>query len=448
MRCERICYVIISKDVNLKQALAATLSNQESQIIVPFHYEEFRLSKCNPNFLRNKFRDNFYSKDLFDYSDPLKKDFYFFGRNDLVVEIIDKHKSNLNTGLFGLRKTGKTSIIYDVIRKLPQKDSVGVLIDCQNTSLNMRRWNEALFYIINKLCSELGLCFEELSENDFTETNAAILFEMYITRISKSINKSILLMFDEVENITFDKSSSPHWCDGFDFIYFWQSIRSSFQNTRNIFTFSIFGTNPRCVEIPTIKGKDNPIFNVFQPKYIPGFSQSQTREMVRKLGRLMGMNFDEGIYTRLTEDYGGHPFLIRRVCSELAQKYRTRPVTIDRIKYVENKDKFNRESDYFEMLLEVLLQFYVDEYEMLKMLAIGDIETFKYFANEDYSLVKHLLGYGIIKKVDNNYDFQIDAIKDYLQRKHTNHRIHMSKEDKWAYTCVQRNKLELICVRW
>ena len=68
----------------------------------------------------------------------------------------------------------------------------------------------------------------------------------------------------------------------------------------------------------------------------------------------MGIKFDETIYSKLTEDYGGHPFLVRRVCSMIAQNYPNRPVTIDRIKYQAIRDKFNRESDYFKMLLEVL----------------------------------------------------------------------------------------------
>ena len=84
----------------------------------------------------------------------------------------------------------------------------------------------------------------------------------------------------------------------------------------------------------------------------------------------MGITFDEGIYTRLVEDYGGHPFLIRRVCSKIAQLNQDRPVTIDRIKYTNAKNEFNLENMYFDMILEVLSQFYADEYEMLTFLAI------------------------------------------------------------------------------
>lgn len=440
-RLERICYVLISADDEIESHLENCLSNQETQVIVPFSYSSFHKNRGDTNFLRNQFRKFFYSRDLFDFSEPLKKDFYFFGRTELTVTIVEKHRSNQNFGLFGLRKTGKTSIIYDVIRKLSQIDSMGVFIDCQDTSFNFRRWNSALYYVLLRAYEEAGIELN-IQEEQFTETNAAYLFEKSISTLSKNIGKRVLLLFDEIESITFDKSGVQHWCDGLDFMYFWQSVRSAFQHTTNVFTFCILGTNPRCVEEHFIKGKENPIFNAFSPQYIPRFDQERTREMVRKLGRLMGIKFDEGIYTRLVEDYGGHPFLIRQVCSAIAKKYPQRPVLIDRLKYNAAREEYNRGSEYFDMLLDVLTQFYSEEYEMLNMLAVGDLDTFKFFSDQDYSMVKHLIGYGIIRVSDNEYDFQIDAVKDYLVRKQHRKVLVKTPEDKWTYTCTQRNVLE------
>lgn len=440
-RVERTCYVLISKYPHIKEQISTFLSNQESQVVIPFSFEEFKQNKSNPYFIRNRFRESFKSRDLFDYSDPLKKDFYFFGRNEIVLDIIDKHKENLNTGLFGLRKTGKTSIIYDVIRKIDRDESIGVFVDCQNTSFNMRRWNKALYFVVDQVSKKVNM--EEPMETEFSEANAGTLFIDQLTKIHNVTGKSILLLFDEIENITFGKSAVTHWKDGLDFVYFWQTIRSAYQNSPNgVFTFCILGTNAKCVEEPLIQGADNPIFNIFQPKYIPGFTVGQTREMVRKLGRLMGIKFDETIYAKLTEDYGGHPFLVRRVCSMIAQSYPDRPVTIDRIKYQTIRDKFNRESDYFKMLLEVLKQFYDIEYEMLENLAIGNVDDFKMFAQADYAFVKHLIGYGLIREVDGEYDFQIDAIKLYLQRITNKALTPVSPTEKWKEICSARGNLE------
>ena len=442
-RYEKLCYVLISKDPNAEEEITSFVSGQEKQIVVPFSYDSFTKCRTDQFYIRNQLWKYFFSRDLFDYSEPLKRDFFFFGRTDVVTQIIDKHKAGQNMGAFGLRKTGKTSIIYDVIRKSKSQDFIAVNIDCQNPDFNNRRWYEALYYVAQAVLKEYKTCHIEINENDFTEKTAAGYFEKYIRTVHAAAGKTILIMFDEIENISYRKSPAAHWCDGLDFVFFWQSVRSAYQMFSDAFTFCIFGTNPQCVEIPTIEGKDNPIFNVVQPTYISGFSVDQTREMVRKLGRVMGIRFDETIYSKLVEDYGGHPFLIRRVCSKLAKLYSGRPVDIDRIKYTKAKEAFNIENTYFDMILAVLTQFYPDEYEMLRFLAINDKQNFYYFVNLDPAMVSHLIGYGIIAKSGEDYDFKIDAIKEYIIRLNNDHIKPTTASEKWKSLCEQRNHIEV-----
>ncbi|GJM78704.1 hypothetical protein HMSSN139_12000 [Paenibacillus sp. HMSSN-139] len=174
-----------------------------------------------------------------------------------------------------------------------------------------------------------------------------------------------------------------------------------------------------CVETPTILGKDNPIFDQVPYTYIPGFDVPDTREMVRKLGRIMGLKFDEIIYGKLTEDFGGHPFLIRHICSVINRiTSSTRPSYIDKTIYEKAKALFKNESgNYIEMILEVLEQYYIDEYEMLKMLSVDDLESFKEFASLSPTYTNHLLGYGIVNHFNGEYSYKIELVKEYLSLK-------------------------------
>lgn len=443
-RYEKLCYILISADQNIEKNLTAYLIGQENQIIVPFSYEQILSTKNDPHLVRNQFRKTLYSRDLFDISEPIKNEIFFFGRADLVAEIITKHRAGQNFGLFGLRKTGKTSIIFDVLRKARAQDFLAVFIDCQDTGFSMLHWNEALYYIVNRINEEVPETHRvNINLYSFSEQDASNSLLKCLKIISEKEQKTILLLFDEIENITFEKSSVDHWCSGFDFIFFWQSIRSIYQRSSNVFTFCIIGTNPKCIETPSFKGKDNPIYNMIQPTYIPGFNHDQTREMVRKLGRFMGIKFDEGIYTRLVEDYGGHPFLIRLLCSKIAKLNSNRPVQIDRLKYAAARSIFDKDDNYLGMILEVLLQFYPDEYEMLLLLAKEDYASFNFYANNDVSYVRHLLGYGLIQSSDGtNYDFKIDAIKNYLLRKNEYKKLAKSNEDRWTEICLSRNSIE------
>jgi hypothetical protein len=382
---------------------------------------------------------------LFAFESPLKKDLYFFGRNDLVLKLVNRHKSNENTALFGLRKTGKTSVIFGVKRVLESLGQNAVIIDCQNPSLHMRRWNKVLWYILEEIrlqvCPTLSVPNEEL----FTELDSSILFEKAVKDAKEKLKgNSILLIFDEIENITFSTSPSVHWTSELDFVFLWQSIRTVFQKNTNLFSFFIVGTNPNAIETAQIKSKDNPIFNQIYFEYIPNFDVPQTREMVRKLGRIMGLQFEETIYAKLTEDFGGHPFLIRHVCSIINKISEfERPVRVDRYLYEKAKAKFHSDySSYIEMILGVLKNFYPLEFDMLKYIALDDVKTFNELAESSPEFTNHLLGYKIIDKNNDHYSFKIDAIKDYLLAKHKYEKALETSQDRLREISERRNSLE------
>lgn len=451
LRLEEICCIIISKDNDVSKKIATFLkSNQESRVIIPFTYAEL-LSTNDDEFVPNRFRKLFYQRDLFDIQDPLQTDLYFFGRTDLVHEIVNKHLCFQNIGIFGLRKTGKTSILYCVERVLKKKSVVSVFIDCQ--TLHMQDWKRALYYIISKLRERCGVAKNKIhKEEDYVNGVTAEMFKDDIQSIFRQNHKhSILLIFDEIEHITFGTSATEMWKSGDSFIKFWQVVRSSYQqlHKENVFTYLIAGTNPHCVEQSRIGQVDNPIFAQFNPTFIEPFTYDQTKEMVQRLGGYMGLDFPDTICGHLVEDFGGHPLLIRQMCSYLHKNIQeTRPFQIDKSLYNKVKDEFYKSSTgfnkYAEMVLNVLVNDYPDEYDMLAYLAMGDTDSFNGFAKLDSAYTTHLLNYGIIgeNKKHDGYTFKIEAISEYLQQKTKYQRLHLTQDEKWAEISERRNKLE------
>lgn len=434
----------MSNDDDIENRIRIYNNGKETRTIIPFSYKEI-CENVNDNYMfRNKLQKYFYNRDLFAFDDALKTDLYFFGRNQLVMDIINRHLEGQNTGLFGLRKTGKTSLIYDVKRKIRLKNAIGVFISCQNPGMSSGTWVDSIYFVVTCIYEEWNLDIGNLVREEYTNLTATNLLLNEIEKIYSETGMTILLMFDEVEHITYGKAADEKWGKGLESVYFWKAIRSAYQMQNSKFTYCIVGTNPICIEYSTIEKVENPIFCGVTSLYIPGFDVDQTRSMVRKLGRIMGIKFDETLYAKMTEEYGGHPFLIRHLCSYIANKYIDRPVQIDRIKYNECRAEFNQtQGKYFEMLLDVLKEFYPLEYEMLGYLAAGEIETFEYFAAEDFSLVQHLIGYGIINKVDDNYDFKMDVIKEYILRKEFISKKLDTKEEKWSHICCKRGNFEI-----
>jgi len=333
-RIEKSITMMLSKDDNVQKSLRDLLkTDKECQVIVPFSYKEI-LEYSDAFFLRNRFKEFFYSRDLFSFQNPLTKDYYFFGRKDLIHDIVSRHNSDENSGLFGLRKTGKTSIVYGVQRVLHNSDDSSVYVDCQNPSFHKSRWNKALWLIIDLYKKENKVECKVHNLEEYTEENASRLFSKDIVALQKKQKGKILIIFDEIEHITFGVSPSNHWKKDNDSLFFWQSIRSTFQSNQGVFSYLIVGTNPKCVEISSINGTDNPIFSQIPYQFIRSFDVTQTKEMVSKLGGIMGLKFDEIIYGKLTEDFGGHPFLIRLVCSKIHNIVtQERPARIDKAIY-------------------------------------------------------------------------------------------------------------------
>ena len=445
LRLEKIVAVLISKDDGIESKISDILKNDpEYQVIVPFSYSEL-LSCSDSYFVRNRFKRYFYNRDLFSFQSPLKTDLYFFGRTDLIHKIVNRHKSHENSGLFGLRKTGKTSIIFGIQRVLKKTSLYSSFIDCQNPSFHMKRWNYALKYVIDEIKAQNNISLKLKDIETYTEDNASTSFEKDLLKIHSKISlKSVLLIFDEVEHMSYGVSPTSHWRNDNDFILFWQTLRSVYQKHTNLFSYLIVGTNPKCVETPFINGIDNPIFSQIPYEYITPFDVPQTREMVRKLGRIMGLKYDETIYSKLTEDFGGHPFIIRLVCSAINKlSPADRPIRIDRALYEKGKDLFTTEyGSYIEMVISVLKEYYNDEYEMLKMLAIDDVNTFNDFANLSSEYTNHLLGYNIIDKNLDVYTFKIDAIKKYLASQNKYKKIELTDKEKIQEISDRRNEIE------
>ncbi len=446
LRLERICSVLVSKDPDIATKLRDLLKNdQEAQIVIPFTYEELRDPRSDPFFFRNRFIEHFYARDLFASESPLKKDLYFFGRTDLVHSLINRHRSNQVSGLFGLRKTGKTSVIFGVQRGLQKVDGASAFIDCQTPAFHRLRWSQALHHVLMAVRKQNDLNERLGQVDDYTESQAPLLFEKHLRRMSEALgSKTIMLIFDEVENITPTVSPTEHWREGEDFVLFWQTVRSLFQSSSGLFSYLLVGTNPLCIELPTVGTTDNPLFAQVPLEYIPGFDVPQTREMVRRLGRIMGLKFDETIYGKLTEDCGGHPYLMRHVCSVIHRISGTeRPVRVDKTLYSRAVDIFLRDyTQFMEMILSVLREYFNDEFEMLRMLSRGDQKAFQEFAELSPLYTNHLLGYGVLQEVDKRFDFRIEVIRRHLQAREKYKKLHMTIKEKRSEISERRNDIE------
>lgn len=441
-RLDKICAFVISKDGNFIEKLNRTIKTQrECRLITPFTYEELRL-KNNTEFYRGRIKEFFFERNLFDFDSPLRRDLYFFGRDDICQNLIDKHLTGQNSSLFGLRRSGKTSILLSLSRRIGSHNGLATVIDCQ--LLYQLKWNLALHFVVTAINSEHHTKIP-INEKDYAEESAAVSFSNDIEKINRKLKKKILIAFDEVEQITFGVSFSQDWRDGSSYVRFWHALRSLTQKQENPITVLLAGTNPRCLEVPFVMGGDNPLYGQIKPEYIPGFTVQQTKQMIETLSSYMGISVDEEIYAYLVREFGGHPFLIRQICSYMKSELdKGNCRHIDRLLYEKSVIEFNNGAGhgFCEMVIGVLSEHYPDEYTMLSYLARGDIKDFEELAESDPTYTLHLIGYGVISKATSGYDFKIDAVKKHLSIKDRYKKINLTDAEKLSEISERRNAIE------
>ena len=449
-RLDKLCVILISRDPAIKEKVKRiAMQDKESRIVIPFSFNELERDVDATDLVIKRLKEFFYERDLFAYDSPLKNDNYFYGRNQTIQHLYGKYKSSENGCLFGLRRIGKTSVLLAVKRYMAHRDEPAVHIDCSETSFHRRRWFEALHFLISSAVGSLEI--SNISglhqENDYTDKNASRCFQEDLFLIYKAVNSQrILFILDEIENITFDISPSEHWAKDKDYIFFWQALRSLFQKseTSNLFSFIIAGVNPKAVETPVVNSFDNPIYRFVTPIYLPLFETQEVQEMVSSIGVYMGLHFDNEVFTYLTDDFGGHPFLIRQVCSRIHQSLKeNRPYKVTKFFYQKERDKLNASiQDYIGLIVTVLKERYSDEYEMLEFLSQGNHKVFGEFVEMSHSMIEHLEGYGLISEDNGKYHFRINAVEQYVSERARVAKVLNTKEEKWSEISAQRNNLE------
>lgn len=422
IRLDPVGTVLVADDPRTTAAVREyLLSDPERPPIVALSRAEL-LAIHDANALRTLFVEQLFRRDLFALESPLRTDTTFFGRNDIVAELFDRFRGGQNSGLFGLRRIGKTSVLYALGRRVEAVEVAGsAYLDVSSPGIYQLRWWELLQRVMADLATPLGLQRGDRSKVraltiTYDERTAAAHFKADLQTLADRLpGKRVLLLLDEIEHVTFDLSPGPHWSD--DFLPLWQTLRSVHQDTRGQFGYVLAGVNPHIVETDRIGRFDNPLFSTTRPFFVAPFDFSTTREMVRRISRFMGLRVEESLFHLLFEEYGGHPFLVRQACSQLARHVQTRPGDLTAALFQKERSSIglNLERNV-RQILNVLAIWYPDEYEMVRLLAQGDRSSFIEFAVGSGEFTQHVEGYGLVRDARTDPRISLGLVRGHLAR--------------------------------
>lgn len=419
-RVEKVLFLLVHKGST--EDTNALLATSVDRIIVPIHIDELTNPQRGNIFLRSKVASAIGNIDLFGMTSAITSDKYFFGRNDLVQSLITRTIIRKeNSGLFGLRKTGKTSVLRAIQRRIEDRPILAEYLECSNPGVHSARWWQVLENVLERCINTLKLEFKKTVEFEggYSQINAGTKFSSDVKTILRNGElEQVVLMLDEVEFITCGVAGTlgQHWDN--DFVPFWQTLRSTHQETKGGLVFLVAGVNPACIEMSHFSGIPNPIFQLALPHFLEPFNSSQVREMVRSIGKYSGLHFDENVYQYLQSTYGGHPFLIRIACSEIwkasdtLNPERLTSLNIKEFQLLQSGIKSRLAAPIKDILLS-LVWWYPEEYDLLQILASGDRDFVAEYIEQGQKSILKFAQYGLLMP-GSNTEFAIADLRDFL----------------------------------
>lgn len=408
-RVENFLCVLISDDPNAKEWVNQyTIQQQDLRTYIVFHSDALR--NRHKYSTQTSFREQLRERDLFDVQLPLLDDLYFFGRQTILRDIQDNIRRCENCGLFGLRKTGKTSLLYKIQRTISDLNlGKTLLYDAKNAKIRMRSWLDLLLVIIKDVCDTYNLQLDLPQKSSSIEIVER--FESTIKAIPSQ--EKLILIFDEIEFISFEPIYDFHWRE--EYFHFWQLLWTMQSQYRN-FCFIIAGVNPKVVEISSVNKVQNPLFSIVKKYYVRGLEREDIHNLARRIGRRMGMHFDNTAIDYLFLRYGGHPLLTRLALSYENQKAVHKPIYLTEA--VLKSTQQSREEEliaYCQHIIDVLNDFYPEEYLLLQYLSIDDIQDFMDLSTSPLS-VKHLKNYGLLEYEQGAPKIGIPVVSNYIRQ--------------------------------
>lgn len=269
--------------------------------------------------------------NFFDDRNAISDKLLFFGRMGLLEQLETDLKRNQSIGLFGLRKSGKTSILLQLTLSCQEQHPV-IHIDLQtysDTGYGVKLLNEILQTLYtfakakNPLSEKPPLLSEDRSQ---LKESCCRRFEQHFKQLAKNLEEGgyrlpILCFLDEMERI-FPRRHKENYLEKVEeFNSIFGSLRALSQ-TESLISLLITDVRPNCSRLNQWDSDmpSNPLFQFLKEVFLTPFPDNETHSMISDIGGLMKWEYDAKTIQKIHSLSGGHPFLARKLASFLYKK--------------------------------------------------------------------------------------------------------------------------------
>ncbi|MGN9776684.1 hypothetical protein ACTMS0_13085 [Micromonospora sp. H33] len=338
----------------------------------------------------------------------------FFGRRDLLISLAEELRVGRVCGVFGLRKTGKTSLVKELGRRFESANSakrIFILRDLEDLPAEPERHVPSLLAdLTTSLLPRLrehGLRTHELSQlpkvPEFGEFRRALQATL---GDKNSADVQFVVALDEIESFvgpeTAQANQRPHVPELLG------ALRSLVQENGN-FNVLISGLTSAVLEAGLLYGRENPLFAWAKPFFMPPLSVESASDLVENLGRRMAVRWEPEALKEVYSLTEGHVFLHRTLCARIAaalpRDLSGRQVTEELVTRCARPWRRGIAEQVHQMMLS-MRRFYPEEADVLGLIREGVLSSDE--VEEAYpAAMNHLINLGLI--VEESEGFQLTA---------------------------------------
>lgn len=397
---------------------------QPALMIIPLGKSELESVADPARLFRDTLADWLWGRDVFTLTAWVKGD-DFFGRRPLLADLHDMIAISQPIGLFGLRKTGKTSVLQALREREEAEENVVLYVDMfEGEAL------EKLFpWVYWTLANELQRYAQGYLDRDFEWTlggkyqshdkfGSLSVSDAFFAELKKVLSafarqpagsRRIVLMLDEWEVL--------YHHDAVQTFRFLGGLRGAQQSFPNVLSIICTGANASVSEIPQIKGRDNPVFSYLKPFYLPLLSQQECQEMIQSLGLRSGVKFEVDAIREVYRQAAGHPLVTRGLCaiaSRRNQKQSATELAVSAQDILVAAKRYRQENRHvFQEIHDRLNRDYPEELGILNQLARSGIPHRRQQRNQD-GAIDHLCSYQIVEEADAGVRIRMRMLQDWL----------------------------------
>jgi serine/threonine-protein kinase len=424
--------IVVSGDRDAADLVAAATDRLDTVYVgIPMH----RIGTLAPHgedTLTRLLQSRVYARDLYQLTGAITDSQRFFGRQTLINELEAALRLKGHVGLFGLRKMGKTSLLYRILEKLRAHPTIlAAHVDTQRIDVIGRSsayflWSlgEALFDTNRSVqtTENLRLFGRHRMFADVPPSMRADMSEYFWHDVRRVLagqdRRRIVFLVDEIERMwPGKKPRDGGW--GRAFVDVWRLLRGIEQENPGRISYFVTGTSPECLEATEAAGEENPLHRYIERRFLPNLDDMSRRELLTRIGDRIGVKWTDTAIRFVVQQVSGHPSLLRTVGSFVHRTLasRTGPVTVD-----ENmvRDLFRGAlpelNASFRQITEALHESYPDDFMLLDLLANGRVAEYKDLASIAPDALVHLEGYELVDTRKNL--IELEALQTFLQRQH------------------------------